>query len=35
MSLRVTAFCPGHISGFFRPIITNDPATSGSCGGGI
>jgi len=32
---QVTAFCPGHISGYFRPVITGDPATSGSCGGGI
>ncbi len=32
---KVTAFCPGHISGYFRPVITGDPATSGSCGGGI
>ncbi|MFH0968532.1 MAG: pantoate kinase [Methanobacteriota archaeon] len=35
MIRQVTAFCPGHISGFFLPIITGDPATSGSCGGGI
>jgi len=32
---QVTAFCPGHISGYFRPVITGDPVTSGSCGGGI
>nr|WP_319537513.1 pantoate kinase [uncultured Methanospirillum sp.] len=32
---KVTAFCPGHISGYFRPVITGDPVTSGSCGGGI
>ncbi len=32
---KVTAFCPGHISGYFRPVITEDPDTSGSCGGGI
>lgn len=32
---QVTAFCPGHISGYFKPVITGDPKTSGSCGGGI
>lgn len=35
MTWQVTAFCPGHISGFFHQVITGDPATSGSCGGGI
>jgi pantoate kinase len=35
MTGQVTAFCPGHISGYFRPIITRYPETSGSCGGGI
>ncbi|PWR74053.1 pantoate kinase [Methanospirillum lacunae] len=32
---QVTVFCPGHISGYFKPVITGDPKTSGSCGGGI
>lgn len=32
---RVTAFCPGHISGYFLPIINEDPASSGSIGAGI
>lgn len=32
---QVTVFCPGHISGYFKPVITEDPKTSGSCGGGI
>ncbi len=32
---RVTAFCPGHISGYFQPFVTGDPKTSGSAGGGM
>lgn len=31
----VTAFCPGHISGYFRRIIGNSPAATGSIGAGI
>lgn len=32
---RVTAFCPGHISGYFLPVIHEDPTSSGSIGAGI
>lgn len=35
MTSLVRAFCPGHISGYFRPVLTGDPSSSGSCGGGI
>lgn len=31
----VAAFCPGHISGYFRRVIGNDAATTGSIGAGI
>src|SRR5208283_1309633 len=31
----VTAFCPGHISGYFRRVNGHDPATTGSIGAGI
>ena len=31
----VTAWSPGHISGFFCPIITDEPDTTGSIGAGI
>jgi pantoate kinase len=31
----IKAFCPGHITGFFSPVITNDPLTTGSLGSGI
>jgi pantoate kinase len=31
----VTAFCPGHISGYFRRIDGHDPAATGSIGAGI
>ncbi len=31
----VTAFCPGHISGYFRRIEGNTPADTGSIGAGI
>ncbi|MDD1724567.1 MAG: GHMP kinase [Methanospirillum sp.] len=34
-SRKVTAFCPGHISGFFLPVIRESPEASGSTGGGI
>lgn len=30
-----TAFCPGHISGYFLPSINEDPDRSGSTGGGL
>ena len=29
------AFCPGHITCFFSPMLTDDPMTSGSLGAGI
>lgn len=29
------AFCPGHISGYFRRMVGRDPATTGSTGAGI
>ena len=29
------AFCPGHITCFFSPVITGDPLTTGSLGAGI
>ena len=31
----VTAWSPGHISGFFCPVITEEPDTTGSIGAGI
>src|SRR5208283_3331489 len=31
----VTAFCPGHISGYFRRVNGHNPATTGSIGAGI
>jgi len=31
----VVAFCPGHISGYFKRIIGRDAATTGSIGAGI
>jgi pantoate kinase len=31
----VTAFCPGHISGYFRRIVGESPAATGSIGAGI
>ena len=31
----IKAFCPGHITCFFSPVITNDPVTTGSLGAGI
>jgi len=32
---KVRAFCPGHISGYFKPVLTGDPATTGSLGAGV
>jgi pantoate kinase len=32
---KVMAFCPGHISGYFRRIEGTSPATTGSIGAGI
>lgn len=31
----VTAFCPGHISGYFLPSLKKDPYSSGSIGAGL
>nr|WP_321352044.1 pantoate kinase [uncultured Methanoregula sp.] len=33
--ISVTAFCPGHISGYFKRIAGADPVTTGSIGAGI
>lgn len=33
--MKVTAFCPGHITGFFAPKRHADPLKSGSLGAGI
>jgi pantoate kinase len=35
MPSYVTAFCPGHISGYFKPVKGNDFSTTGSIGAGI
>lgn len=35
MLSSVTAFCPGHLSGYFSPVYGRDPATTGSIGAGI
>lgn len=35
MEPSVTAFCPGHISGYFFPVRGDDPATTGSIGAGM
>lgn len=35
MSRSIIAFSPGHISGYFRKVSGNDPATTGSVGAGI
>jgi pantoate kinase len=35
MMQSVTAFCPGHLSGYFSPVIGRDPAHTGSIGAGI
>ncbi len=31
----VTAYCPGHLSGYFYPVIGSHPSTTGSIGAGI
>ena len=31
----VAAFCPGHLSGYFYPVIGSTPSTTGSIGAGI
>ena len=31
----VTAFCPGHLSGYFYPVIGSRPSTTGSIGAGM
>jgi len=33
--MRVTAYCPGHITGFFVPCVHEDPLRTGSRGAGI
>jgi len=33
--ISVTAFCPGHISGYFKRVAGADPAATGSIGAGI
>jgi pantoate kinase len=35
MVREVVAFCPGHISGYFKPVFGTDVATTGSIGAGI
>jgi len=35
MTGESVAFCPGHISGYFKRIMGQDAATTGSCGAGI
>lgn len=35
MSACAIAFCPGHLSGYFRPVYGSDPGRSGSLGAGI
>ncbi|OPY37687.1 MAG: Pantoate kinase [Methanoregula sp. PtaU1.Bin051] len=35
MSRRVAAFCPGHISGYFKRVDGPDAATTGSVGAGL
>jgi pantoate kinase len=35
METASVAFCPGHISGYFRPVRKSSPAESGSMGAGI
>jgi pantoate kinase len=35
MPSSVTAFCPGHLSGYFSPVSGRTPATTGSIGAGI
>lgn len=33
--MRVTAYCPGHITGFFLPCMHKDPLRTGSRGAGL
>ncbi len=33
--MRISVFCPGHISGYFLPFYADDPNVSGSYGAGI
>jgi pantoate kinase len=33
--VQVTAFCPGHISGYFKRVVGDSVATTGSIGAGI
>jgi pantoate kinase len=35
MPTSVTAFCPGHLSGYFSPVFGTDLQTTGSLGAGI
>ncbi|HUU76248.1 MAG TPA: pantoate kinase [Methanoregulaceae archaeon] len=35
MTSKVTAFCPGHISGYFKPVYGRDITETGSMGAGI
>jgi pantoate kinase len=35
MLSSVTAFCPGHLSGYFSPVFGREPSTTGSIGAGI
>ena len=35
MNRSASAFCPGHISGYFRRVVGPDPLTTGSVGAGI
>lgn len=35
MTRTVTSFCPGHISGYFRPVFGPDARSTGSMGAGI
>jgi pantoate kinase len=32
---HAAAFCPGHLSGYFRPVYGPDPSSTGSLGAGI
>ncbi|MBN1167331.1 MAG: GHMP kinase [Methanospirillaceae archaeon] len=33
--MKVSVFCPGHITGYFLPFYSDDPDVSGSCGAGM
>ncbi|MHC1626592.1 MAG: GHMP family kinase ATP-binding protein [Methanoculleaceae archaeon] len=35
MGRTAVACCPGHISGYFRRVVTDDPLTTGSAGAGL